>query len=495
MLPRFIGLVAVFAALCGRFALSADAKVRIDPGEFVEIVSVHLEARLDDDPESGYRRLLADLLANMDLPTKTTKYPFTRALRTFEEGENVCLFPSSPKAIVSLINFPAHQLLASEPIDRVSSHLMTLVDQPIVSRFEDLNGKRVVARNGLPLERYIDNHEEFTVARTPNNESALRMLQARRGDALYGFYPDMVLISEKLGFAPPHFDKKLSLFETTTHFTCKKTPQTELFIAAVNEAIKRLKASGGLQAMLGPHAQLVETGELDELAERNKPVDIVAAHLEGRLDEDPESGFNKLANLIFPRDGAASYQRMPLARGLRFFTETERACMYPASALAVQSLTSTSPDKVLESAPIDLVSSHVFTPPGGRVYNTFDELEGKSMAVQHGVEASQYIRTVVDFDLVRTPNDLSALRMVMAGRVDVMYGWYPDTFIIAEKNKLPLPDFNPDLIIFETTTHLVCKKFAGVEALLSTVNGRIEALRQEGRLQEILGRHARIVEK
>lgn len=222
-------------------------------------------------------------------------------------------------------------------------------------------------------------------------------------------------------------------------------------------------------------------------------IEVAAAYLVGRLDEDPESGYNVLIQKLLPsKSHYFKYQRYPLPRAIRKFEISERICLFPASALAVQSLTKIMANEVLESVPIDLVSSHVISAPGRKVYQSFDELRGATMAVQFGVAAREFVETAAQFEIVRTPNDLLALRMVLAHRVDVMYGWYPDTYIIAEKNYLPLPRFDPELVIFRTTTHLVCKKFSGAEELLQVVNIRINDLRKRGELQKILGKYARI---
>ena len=74
----------------------------------------------------------------------------------------------------------------------------------------------------------------------------------------------------------------------------------------------------------------------------------------------------------------------------------------------------------------------------------------------------------------------------------VFYGWNPDALIIAKREGQQLPNFNPDFVIFETTTHLVCKGDIGAEPVIAFVNREIEQLRISGRLKTILGPYARI---
>lgn len=224
-------------------------------------------------------------------------------------------------------------------------------------------------------------------------------------------------------------------------------------------------------------------------------IKIIGAHLEGRLDENPESGYRVLMKELLPTETHYfEFNRYPLARAIRDFKENQRVCMYPSSKKAVEILTKDSTTKLLESVPIDLVTSHIISAPNRTTFATVRALDEHTIAVQQGVVITQFLKEGSTAHVTRTPNDLTALKMVLAGRVDAMYGWFPDTYIIAEKNGLSLPHFNPELILFKTTTHLVCKKFGGNELLFKIVNIRIKNLKHRGELQKILGKHARLVD-
>lgn len=223
-------------------------------------------------------------------------------------------------------------------------------------------------------------------------------------------------------------------------------------------------------------------------------IEIIAAHLEGRLDADPDSGYNKLLAKVLPTQSHyLKYQRYPLARALRKFAEAKRVCLFPASLSSVNLVTNIPTDDMTESTPIDIVSAHFISAPGRKTYDTIESLSGATISVQQGVAEKALSSLTLGLKKIKTPDDLSALKMLLAGRVDVMYGWYPDSHYIAEKNNLPLPHFDPSLIFFQTTTHFVCKNFGGVEELMKILNTRLDKLRHSGELGEILGKHARIV--
>lgn len=223
-------------------------------------------------------------------------------------------------------------------------------------------------------------------------------------------------------------------------------------------------------------------------------IEIVGAHLEGRLDEDPASGYNQVIDAILPSDDYLyRFQRYPVLRGLRQFTKLRRACIFPASEKSVRAFIGDMPLELLESTVIDRVSAHLITRRDMPAIVGFDELEGKRIVAQGGVGIGQFIPAGVDYTLTTTPDDASALKMLNAGRIDVMYGFYPDIILIAEKNGIELPHFKPDLVLFETTTHLVCKSFEGAADLINKVNIRTQNLKDTGRLKDLLSKYAQIV--
>ncbi|NVJ97456.1 MAG: transporter substrate-binding domain-containing protein [Alphaproteobacteria bacterium] len=223
------------------------------------------------------------------------------------------------------------------------------------------------------------------------------------------------------------------------------------------------------------------------------PIAIIGAHLEGRLDNDPASGYNRLVKYLLPIDqSVAVFQRYPLVRALRQFEDTKRSCLFPASARAAQNLIGIPAEDLVESSFVDFVSSHVMVKPGGPFIADKTDIYGRTIAIQRGVEMVVLKDDYDRFDIIRTPDDQTALKMLQAGRIDGMYGWNPDALIIATKYGIELPDFNPDFILFQTTTHFVCKKGIGAERLLNLINGRIAIARRTGQLKEMLGPFARL---
>lgn len=226
-----------------------------------------------------------------------------------------------------------------------------------------------------------------------------------------------------------------------------------------------------------------------------KSYKIIGIYLAGRLDEDPRSGYNQLIKAILPMGlYAEKYHQYPYVRAARDFKSLEHVCLFPASISSINRMHPDNAFNLAISDAIDIVSSHIITAQGQPTIRHFKELRGKKIVVKNAVNTRQIRAGEPLAEVWRIPNDVTALKMVQAGRATAMYGWFPDIFIIAQQHTLPLPHFDPDFTIYETTTHITCKQFDGHQDMLVSVNKRIAELKANGQMQEILGQYARIVE-
>ncbi|MEX0299613.1 MAG: substrate-binding periplasmic protein [Kordiimonas sp.] len=224
----------------------------------------------------------------------------------------------------------------------------------------------------------------------------------------------------------------------------------------------------------------------------NEPILVIAGHIESRLDDNPNSPYRRVLTKILPAE-KAEYRLYPVPRTLRDFGKETVSCIFPTSIDILHLLTDFPADQMIQSLPIDRVSSHIFTSPSAKVISATTDLKDKSIVVRQAV-----VEEHIDFPgvktIVRTVDNQSALRMLLAGRADVMYGWIPDVYDIADEHGLTPPTFDPSLTIYATNIYLTCKNNKKTQNLLSQVNSRIQALKNSGNLREILGKNARLVD-
>lgn len=184
---------------------------------------------------------------------------------------------------------------------------------------------------------------------------------------------------------------------------------------------------------------------------------------------------------------------VPVLRALRHFETEGEVCLVPTSKLAISSQFPTiPPEKLIESQPIDFVSGHLVTRTGTKPISTATEIEGKTMASWVGVNVEVFFPDA-NFTLLKTETEVSAIRLLHSGRVDVIWSWIPDVYILYDQLGLDKPVLAEDKPIFGSSAHFSCHLTPRTEAFISNVNHVIDQMRTDGRLKKILGKYARIV--
>ena len=215
---------------------------------------------------------------------------------------------------------------------------------------------------------------------------------------------------------------------------------------------------------------------------------------EGRLESN---GTGPYANLVREVLKEAGYSNqlitVPVLRAMRFFETEGEVCLVPTSKLAVISQFPTiGPDRLVESRPIDHITGHLVTRAGTSPITDPADLQGKIMAAWVGVNVKVFFPNT-DFTLLKTESEASAIRMLQSGRVDVIWSWIPDVFILYDAMDLGEPVLAEDKPIFGSSAHFTCHNTPQTKAFIERIDVVIDRMRIDGRLKTILGKHARIV--
>lgn len=219
---------------------------------------------------------------------------------------------------------------------------------------------------------------------------------------------------------------------------------------------------------------------------------VIGARLDGRLDEDPKSGYNQLAADIFGEADTVQFQRLPMVRAITTFKRDDRACLMPTSPDIMAVLGGIDSTLLVASDPIDIVSSHFFFRTEAEIDQQVYERPDRHVAKQSGLNLQELLGDKLKARFTHVPEMLMALRMLDARRVDAMYAWYPDVMIISERDGIATPFFEIEAAHITIQTSLVCKNFEGVSSLLAGFNRRLAFLRESGKLKEMLGPYARL---
>ncbi len=226
-------------------------------------------------------------------------------------------------------------------------------------------------------------------------------------------------------------------------------------------------------------------------------IKIFGSPREGRLEDYGTGPYADLVKAVLTEVGYnAPYVIVPIKRALRLLPITEESCMIPAGNLAKEAFLqyhdTLTPNDFLTSAPIDYISAHIITLAGTKPIRSPKELEGKIVGSWSGFDIRSMLPKV-NFTQLKSESEVNTLRMLHSKRVDAIWGWVPDIYILSEKLEIEGLTLDPDNKLIASSTHFVCKRGPKTEAILPRLDEVINTMRADGRLKKILGKHARII--
>lgn len=242
-------------ALVALFGLSNIASANSD------VIGLELEYRLRADGQAHYNTMW-QRMQELGFSSELQVLPFKRAFRDFSKADDSCLFPTTKESLtISFPQFKAEDLIDSDSVDYVMLKVMTRQGDPIITSLEQLKGKKVAIWNGLDPKIYFKDLN-VKVETTSDEAVRLKMLNSHRVDAILGFLPDTLLAADALGVKHPQHEGAYHYFDyNKVSMVCFNSPRNQQRIAEFNKALNKLKASGELKQILGPHATLTLPNE------------------------------------------------------------------------------------------------------------------------------------------------------------------------------------------------------------------------------------------
>lgn len=222
---------------------------------------------------------------------------------------------------------------------------------------------------------------------------------------------------------------------------------------------------------------------------------IVAGFLkEGRLEADGTGHYADFTRAVLAESAVPSqFVAVPVKRAVRDFAAGDSICMVPAAFRVWRfSFPGLTKGDIVESKPIDYITAHIVTRQGDPVISDVRELEGMRIGVWVGAEVDVFLKGI-ELTMIRAETEESSIKLLMSGRVDAIWNWNPDIYILFDRMKLGSPNLDPDAPIFGSTAHFMCRRTAATEALIRDVDRSIEAMRDDGRMRALLGPYTRIV--
>jgi ABC-type amino acid transport substrate-binding protein len=138
----------------------------------------------------------------------------------------------------------------SAPLNTAKIYIFSGKDDGPYTSFEQLKGKKVGARQGMPYGPKFDAAKLNAVLVNDDDENA-KKLAAGSIDAFVAYVPDMWVWSVTRRSTLPNHDRAKPADVHRDAFLCRDTQAARDFVKAFDNAVKTMKSSEELQKLLG----------------------------------------------------------------------------------------------------------------------------------------------------------------------------------------------------------------------------------------------------
>lgn len=220
-------------------------------------------------------------------------------------------------------------------------------------------------------------------------------------------------------------------------------------------------------------------------------ITLIGSEVDNRLNINNTGEYNVLLSHLL-KEIDTEMEILPMAKALTAFAD-HSDCLFPTTITAIKQVRPKLKDiDLLESKPIDLVSSHFMRRPSDTIISTPDQLSGLTITTWLGVPLEK-IYSDVSFDQNMVLDQTAALKKLYKERTDVILGFIPDTLIALEKLDFPLPVYDDQFIAVGAMSGitLVCKPSAENQQFINQFNDNLDQLKKNNQFKKIFSKHTR----
>lgn len=227
------------------------------------------------------------------------------------------------------------------------------------------------------------------------------------------------------------------------------------------------------------------------VASEDKPT-VYGLLLQDRLNIEGTEQYNDVLHYILQDIRTEiNVARVPFRRGVKHFFDSEKACLYPTVSDVLRYGRSEEVQKMSmpQSLPLDTVQVGLYSRRDQPKIKTTQDVKGKVVGHVMGTFVE---RLVSKMGVIArpVPDSSMLLRMLDRGRIDSYIGYHPDTPISMESLGIDEINHFPDVVLYKTKVHMVCRGFDKAEEFIKKIDTRIRELHESGELQNMLGPYA-----
>lgn len=214
--------------------------------EGVKIYGLDIPGLHQKDGQGVYD-LVLEKVSEQGVKMDVSVLPLIRAEKLLETCESCCLTPANKSP--DFYDY-GDDYITSDTMFTAKVFAWTLPGTPPISSLDELKGKKVGARLGMPYGKTID-QSNIKLALAPTIENNMKKLKHKRLDAFIAYTPDAFTSFENMNedVYSHAADKPLAAHDD--QIICKKSSDTEAFIKSFNSALAAMRHDGSLAEIVG----------------------------------------------------------------------------------------------------------------------------------------------------------------------------------------------------------------------------------------------------
>ena len=171
----------------------------------------------------------------------------------------------------------------------------------------------------------------------------------------------------------------------------------------------------------------------------------------------------------------------PVKRAIKNFTERQDTCLYSFYSAAKRTL---GEDNVIVSYPLAASKLYIFTKKGTPPVTSVEQLEGKRVGGILGTAEAFYREYTkgVNFRLDTASSDKLNLEKLEKGRIDAMFGWFPDLYPVLDQLS-----YSAELPLFIGHEKIICHNTKEGKLFINAISRALQEMHDDGTLQKIEG--------
>lgn len=228
-----------FCLAIGLFAAAATVEAAPKLGAYA------IPGVFELDKTGSYDKALARVASEAGLSLDYAVLAPGRVEDDFKQHKLDCVIPLDARFWSS-----AEKVINSEPLNVAKIYVFSRAGDGPYTSVEQLKGKRVGARRGMPYGPKYDG--SGIKAELVNDDGQnVQKLNAKRIDAFLAYVPDMWQWASASKQPLPNHDEQQPFDIHKDAFLCRDTAATREFLKAFDAAVVKIRASGELQRILG----------------------------------------------------------------------------------------------------------------------------------------------------------------------------------------------------------------------------------------------------